>query len=90
MPGPGNVHRFVVSGLSATRRAMAHWPLRRGLLGAVIHGQNPFVTMIWPPTSALASACQKAIRRWTSFLGVPIVGAGETYGQSLSDRQDWT
>jgi len=87
MPGPGNVHRFVVSGLERDEiKKIDHWPLGRGLLGAVIHGQQPVhVTRISADRPSVGMP--EGHPPMESFLGVPIIGAGETLGNLyLTDK----
>ena len=80
MPGPGNVHRFVVSGMSRDEiKKIAHWPLGRGLLGAVIHGQEP-VRVSQISEDPRAVGMPEGHPPMKGFLGVPIVAAGETLG----------
>ncbi len=80
IPGPGNVHRFVVSGMTREEvKQIAHWPKGLGLLGAVIHGQESIRTshMEDDPRSV---GMPEGHPPMEGFLGVPIVGAGETLG----------
>ena len=80
MPGPGNVHRFVVSGMARDEiKKIAHWPLGRGLLGAVIHGQEP-VRVSQINEDPRAVGMPEGHPPMDGFLGVPIVAAGETLG----------
>lgn len=80
IPGPGNVHRFVVSGMAREEvKQIAHWPKGLGLLGAVIHGQEAIRTshLEDDPRSV---GMPEGHPPMEGFLGVPIVGAGETLG----------
>lgn len=89
MPGPGNVHRFVVSGLSRDQiRRIDHWPHGRGLLGAVIHGQKP-IRLRHMQNDARSVGAPEGHPSMDSFLGVPILGAGETLGNLyLTDKNN--
>lgn len=80
MPGPGNVHRFVVSGLPREEiKKIAHWPQGLGLLGAVIHGQQAIrIESIEEDTRSVGMPAGHPPME--GFLGVPITGAGETLG----------
>ncbi len=87
--GPGNVHRFVYSGMTRDEaRAVSHWPRGEGLLGAVIHGQRAIrVDDITADERSVGMPAGHPTM--TSFLGVPIVGAGETLGNLyLADKVD--
>ena len=87
LPGPGNVHRFVVSGMEREEiKKIAHWPLGRGLLGAVIHGQKPIrVTDIDHDKRSVGMP--EGHPPMNGFLGVPIIGAGDTLGNLyLTDK----
>ena len=78
--GQGNVHRFVFSGLSREEgRAVPHWPHGKGLLGAVIYGQQP-IRVDDVAKDERSAGFPPGHPHMTSFLGVPIIGAGETYG----------
>ena len=80
MPGPGNVHRFVVSGMSREEIGQViHWPHGRGLLGAVIHGQEP-IRLKHIHDDPRSVGYPKGHPPVEGFLGVPIVGSGETLG----------
>ncbi len=87
--GQGAVQRFVFSGLSPEEgRRVPHWPHGRGLLGAVIHGGESIRVddIAADPRSTGFPGGHPVM---TSFLGVPIVGAGETYGNLyLADKLD--
>jgi len=87
MPGPGNVHRFVVSGLSREQiRRIDHWPHGRGLLGAVIHGQKP-IRLRQMKDDARSVGAPTGHPSMDSFLGVPILGGSETLGNLyLTDK----
>lgn len=87
LPGPGNVHRFVVSGLSREQiRRIDHWPHGRGLLGAVIHGQKP-IRLRHMKSDARAVGAPEGHPSMDSFLGVPIIGGSETFGNLyLTDK----
>lgn len=87
LPGAGNVHRFVVSGMEREDiKKIAHWPLGKGLLGEVIHGQQPVrVTHIAADTRSVGMP--DGHPPMDDFLGVPIVAAGETLGNLyLTDK----
>lgn len=80
MPGPGNVHRFVVSGLTREEiKKIPHWPLGRGLLGAVIHGQES-IRVVRISDDPRTVGMPEGHPPMDGFLGVPIVAAGETLG----------
>lgn len=85
--GPGSVHRFVYSGMTTDEaRRMTHWPHGEGLLGAVIHGQRP-IRVVDIQADERSSGFPAGHPEMTSFLGVPILGAGETFGNLyLSDK----
>lgn len=89
MPGPGNVHRFVVSGMSREDiNKIEHWPHGRGLLGAVIHGQQP-IRLRRIQDDPRSVGFPKGHPIMVAFLGVPIVGGGETLGNLyLTDKRD--
>ena len=84
---PGNVQRFVYSGMTREEaRAVAHWPRGEGLLGAVIHGQRA-IRVENIAADERSSGMPAGHPVMTSFLGVPIVGAGETLGNLyLADK----
>jgi len=84
---PGSVHRFVYSGMTADEaRQVAHWPHGEGLLGAVIHGQRP-IRVVDIQEDERSSGFPAGHPDMTSFLGVPILGAGETFGNLyLADK----
>lgn len=80
MPGPGNVHRFVISGMTREEtKQIDHWPHGRGLLGAVIHEQKP-IRLHRIQDDPRSVGFPKGHPPMDAFLGVPIVGAGETLG----------
>ena len=87
MPGAGNVHRFVVSGMEREDiKKIAHWPQGKGLLGAVIHGQQPVRVMHIEedPRSVGVPGGHPVMN---GFLGVPIIAAGEALGNLyLTDK----
>ena len=87
MPGAGNVHRFVVSGMEREDiKKIAHWPQGKGLLGAVIHGQQP-VRVMHIEEDARSVGMPEGHPVMDAFLGVPIVAAGETLGNLyLTDK----
>lgn len=87
LPGPGNVHRFVVSGMEREEiKRIAHWPLGRGLLGAVIHGQKP-IRVVDIDADKRSVGMPEGHPPMNGFLGVPIIGAGETLGNLyLTDK----
>ncbi len=87
LPGPGNVHRFVVSGMARDEiKNIAHWPLGRGLLGAVIHGQQA-VRVDHIDQDKRSVGMPAGHPPMEGFLGVPIIGAGETLGNLyLTDK----
>lgn len=87
IPGPGNVHRFVVSGMTREEvKQIAHWPKGLGLLGAVIHGQESIRTSHMED-DARSVGMPEGHPPMEGFLGVPIVGAGETLGNLyLTDK----
>ena len=85
--GQNNVQRFVYSGMTRDEaRAVTHWPRGEGLLGAVIYGQKTI--RVDDITADERSVGMPAGHPpMTSFLGVPIVGAGETRGNLyLADK----
>jgi len=87
VPGAGNVHRFVVSGMEREDiKKIAHWPQGKGLLGAVIHGQQPVRVMHIEedPRSVGVPGGHPVMN---GFLGVPIIAAGEALGNLyLTDK----
>ena len=85
--GQSNVHRFVYSGMTRDEaRAVAHWPRGEGLLGAVIHDQK-VIRVDDVAADRRSQGFPAGHPTMTSFLGVPIVGAGETYGNLyLADK----
>ena len=87
--GQGHVHRFVFSGLSREEgRAVPHWPHGKGLLGAVIYGQQP-IRVDDVTRDERSAGFPPGHPQMSSFLGVPIIGAGETYGNLyLADKID--
>lgn len=87
VPGPGNVQRFVHSGFERDHaRLIAHWPRGEGLLGAIIHGQAP-IRVSHIRGDARSIGFPSGHTEMESFLGVPIVGAGETLGNLyLADK----
>lgn len=89
MPGPGNVHRFVVSGMSRDEIGkIIHWPHGRGLLGAVIHGQEP-IRLDKIEDDPRSVGYPKGHPPVEGFLGVPILGSGETLGNLyLTNKRD--
>ncbi len=89
MPGPGNVHRFVVSGMSRDEISnVIHWPHGRGLLGAVIHGQEP-IRLKHIHDDPRSVGYPKGHPPVEGFLGVPIIGSGETLGNLyLTNKQE--
>ena len=86
---PSNVHRFVYSGMTREQaRHVAHWPQGKGLLGAIIHGQQP-IRVEDIGADSRSSGFPSGHPAMTSFLGVPITGAGETLGNLyLADKVD--
>lgn len=80
LPGPGNVHRFVVSGMAREDiKKITHWPQGLGLLGAVIHSQKPIrVENIEKDTRSYGMP--EGHPPMEGFLGVPIIGGGDTLG----------
>ncbi len=89
--GQSNVHRFVYSGMSRDEaRAVAHWPRGEGLLGAVIYNQK-VIRVDDVAADERSGGFPAGHPMMTSFLGVPIVGAGETHGNLyLADKMDAT
>jgi len=87
VPGAGNVHRFVVSGMEREDiKKIAHWPQGKGLLGAVIHGQQP-VRVMHIEEDARSVGMPEGHPVMNGFLGVPIVAAGEALGNLyLTDK----
>jgi signal transduction histidine kinase len=80
MPGPGNVHRFIVSGMTPDEvKQISHWPHGKGLLGAIIHDQKAIRlgNIHDDPRSVGYPSGHPPM---DNFLGVPIQGAGETLG----------
>ncbi|MBK7216144.1 MAG: GAF domain-containing sensor histidine kinase [Candidatus Promineofilum sp.] len=86
-PGQSNVQRFVYSGMTRDEaRAVTHWPRGEGLLGAVIHGQET-IRLDDITADQRYAGFPTGHPIMTSFLGVPIVGAGETLGNLyLADK----
>jgi signal transduction histidine kinase len=89
--GSGDVHRFIHSGMSPTEvKTIGHWPRGRGLLGAVIHEQT-VIRLADISKDPRSVGFPDGHPRMKSFLGVPIVGAGETLGNLyLSEKNDQT
>lgn len=89
VPGPGNVHRFVVSGMGRDEIGnVIHWPHGRGLLGAVIHGQEP-IRLKHIHDDPRSVGYPKGHPPVEGFLGVPIIGSGETLGNLyLTNKQE--
>lgn len=89
VPGPGNVHRFVVSGMGRDEISnVIHWPHGRGLLGAVIHGQEP-IRLKHIHDDPRSVGYPKGHPPVEGFLGVPIIGSGETLGNLyLTNKQE--
>lgn len=87
LPGPGSVQRFVYSGMTAEQaRSIRHWPRGLGLLGAVIHGQEP-IRVAHMEEDERFRGFPSGHPVMNSFLGVPIVGSGETLGNLyLADK----
>ena len=87
--GQGSVQRFAFSGLSPEQgRRMAHWPHGKGILGAVIHGPET-IRVDNVAADPRSTGFPSGHPVMTSFLGVPIIGAGETYGNLyLADKID--
>lgn len=87
--GTGDVHRFIYSGMtSETVRAIGHWPRGKGLLGAVIHEQK-VIRLSNISEDPRSSGFPEGHPTMTTFLGVPIIAAGETLGNLyLSDKRD--
>jgi len=85
--GQANVQRFVFSGLSPEEgRRVPQWPHGRGLLGAVIHGQES-IRVDDITADPRSTGFPSGHPTMTTFLGVPIVGAGEAYGNLyLTDK----
>ena len=76
----GRLHTFIYSGLTAEQaRHMAHLPLGRGLLGAIIHEQTSIrlPDLAQDPRSV---GFPEGHPPMTSFLGVPIVQDGAPLG----------
>jgi signal transduction histidine kinase len=88
IPGPGSVHRFIVSGMTREQiKRMAHWPHGHGLLGAIIHGQEAIRVPRIADDPRFAGF-PKNHPTMESFLGVPIVGGGEVLGNLyLTDKR---
>ncbi len=88
IPGPGSVHRFVVSGMSREEiNQIDHWPHGRGLLGAVIHGQQP-IRLRRIQDDPRSVGFPEGHPMMVTFLGVPVMGGGETLGNLyLTDKQ---
>ena len=85
--GHGNVHRFVYSGMTREEaRAVAHWPRGEGLLGAVIYDQQ-VIRVDDVAADQRFKGFPTGHPAMISFLGVPIVGGSETYGNLyLADK----
>jgi signal transduction histidine kinase len=80
MPGPGNVHRFIVSGLTRDEaNKIPHWPHGKGVLGAVIHGQQS-ILLKHIEDDPRSVGFPRGHPIMNGFLGVPIIGAGDTLG----------
>lgn len=86
--GPDSVHRFLISGM--TREEISkidHWPHGLGLLGAVIHGQKS-IRLPRIQNDPRSIGFPEGHPPMESFLGVPIIGAGETLGHLyLTDKR---
>lgn len=84
-----DVHRFVTSGMDRdVVESMDHWPRGLGLLGAVIHEQKSIrlPNLADDPRSVGFPENHPLM---TSFLGVPIKGLGETFGNLyLTNKKD--
>ncbi len=87
----GDVHRFVTSGMAPeVVESMDHWPRGLGLLGAVIHEQQSIRidNIAEDPRSSGFPENHPPMR---SFLGVPIKGVGETFGNLyLTNKRNGT
>jgi signal transduction histidine kinase len=87
IPGAGDVHRFIYSGMAPeTVKAIGHWPRGRGLLGAVINEQQ-VIRLEDISRDPRSVGFPEGHPPMTSFLGVPIIAAGETLGNLyLADK----
>ncbi len=83
------VHRFVTSGMTDDQiSGIPHWPRGKGLLGAVIHEQQGIrVDEIRDDPRSIG--VPEGHPEMHTFLGVPIRGSGETFGNLyLADKND--
>lgn len=87
--GSGDVQRFIYSGMSTQDvKAVGHWPRGIGLLGAVIHEQK-VIRLENISEDPRSVGFPDGHPPMTTFLGVPIVGAGETLGNLyLTDKRE--
>lgn len=83
------VHRFITTGMSREEMdAIPHWPRGKGLLGAVIHEQRA-IRVDDISADPRSSGMPENHPPMHSFLGVPIRGSGETFGNLyLTDKLD--
>lgn len=83
------VHRFVISGMTHEQvEQIPHWPRGKGLLGAVIHEQRP-IRVDEISEDSRSCGMPEGHPEMHTFLGVPIRGAGETFGNLyLTDKLD--
>ncbi|MEZ4519052.1 MAG: GAF domain-containing sensor histidine kinase [Chloroflexota bacterium] len=86
-----DVQRFVTSGLSNHEISnIEHWPQGMGLLGAVIHDQET-IRVDAVDSDARFLGFPEGHPVMHSFLGAPILGANETFGNLyLADKVDGT
>ena len=90
VPGlEGKMDTFIYDGLSPHQaNAIPHLPTGSGLLGAIIREKRsirlPDIS-IDPRTAGFPEGHPPMV----TFLGVPIVAAGQVLGSLLSDRSNW-
>jgi signal transduction histidine kinase len=85
----GRLRRFVFSGVTREQaRRIPHLPLGEGLLGIIVEKQQS-IRVKRIPDDPRAADFPSGHPSMTSFLGVPIVGAGEPLGNLyLTDKID--
>jgi signal transduction histidine kinase len=83
------VHRFVTSGMARDMiEQIPHWPRGKGLLGAVIYEQRS-IRVDEISADPRSSGLPDGHPDMHTFLGVPIRGSGETFGNLyLTDKLD--
>lgn len=88
VPGQyGRLQRFVHSGMSSDQgRQIPHLPLGKGLLGAIV-SERKSIRVQQVVEDDRAIGFPEGHPKMTSFLGVPIIGAGEPLGNLyLTDK----